>query len=246
VRQGSSDNLFNLNEGIHNFQQTLTDSARDRSLFVAYNGGHALPNALPLGYATGGDECSGDWTQTRIDFFEAAFEGGDTRAVLPHHYNLTTADGACLGTDTLGELTKYEVDPAGLGGWATPAAAGPPVHLELASGPLKVAGIPKLTGNLYNAAVDSRAFFALSVGTNAADAQVVQNNMMPLRALTPHAPGVAEQAIDIELPAVVVEVPEGKRLFLTISPVSDMSFGHGSRAPGAIVITDLEVHVPLL
>ncbi|MQA99474.1 MAG: peptidase S15 [Actinobacteria bacterium] len=246
VRQGSSDNLFNLNQGIHNFQQTLTDSARAESLFVAYNGGHALPNALPLGYATGADECSGDWTQTRIDFFKAAFEGGDTRAVLPNHYNLTTADGACLGTDLLGSVSTYEVDPAGLGAWGTPAGAGAPVHVELASGPLTVAGIPRLTGDLYNLAVDSRAFFALSVGSNAADAQVVQNNMMPLRSLTPHAPGVAEQAIDIELPAVVVDIPAGEKLFLTISPVSDMSFGHGSRAPGAIVIQDLEVHVPLL
>lgn len=246
VRQGTSDNLFNLNEGIHNFQRTLTDAARAKSLFVAYNGGHALPNALPLGYATGSDACSGNWTETRINFFKAAFEGGDTRSVLPNHYNLTTADGACLGTDSLGAPTSYEVDPAGAGGWGTPAGAGPPMHYELASGPLKVAGIPRLTAGLWNAAVDSRAFFALSVGTNAADAQVVQNNMMPLRSLEPHVPEVSDGTVDIELPAVVVDVPAGKKLFLTISPVSDMSFGHGSRAPGMIVLTDLEVHVPLL
>jgi pimeloyl-ACP methyl ester carboxylesterase len=246
IRQGTSDNLFNLNQGIHNFQRTLTDSARAKSLFVAYNGGHALPNAAPLGFATAGDACSGDWTQTRINFFKAAFEGGDPSTVLPNQYNLTTANGACLGTDSLGSETTYEVDPAGAGGWGTPAGAGPPAHYELASGPLKVAGIPRLTAGLWNAAVDSRAFFALSVGTNAADAQVVQNNMMPLRSFDPHVPEVSDGTVDIELPGVVVDVPAGKKLFLTISPVSDMSFGHGSRAPGVIILTDLKVHVPLL
>jgi hypothetical protein len=215
-------------------------------LFVAYNGGHALPNALPLGYATGADECSGNWTRTRIDFFKAAFEGGDTRAVLPNHYNLTTADGACLGTDSLGELITHQVDPAGVGATGTPAGAGAPVHYELSSGPLTVAGIPRLTAGLWNGAVDSRAFFALSVGTNVADAQVVQNNMMPLRSFDPHVPEVSDGTVDIELPGVVVDVPADKKLFLTISPVSDMSFGHGSRTPGVIVLTDLEVHVPII
>ena len=246
VRQGTSDNLFNLNEGIKNFQQTLTEDARAKSLFVAYNGGHALPNALPLGYATGADECNEDWTATRIAFFQAAFSGEDTRAVLPNQYNLTTADGACHGTDTLGTSETYTVDPAGLGGWGTTVAAGPPVHYELASGPLTVAGIPRLEAGLWNAPADSRAFFALSVGTNAADAQVVQNNMMPLRSFDPHVPEISDGTVDIELPAVVVDVPAGEKLFLTISPVSDMSFGHGSRAPGLIVLTDIEVHVPLL
>ena len=258
VRQGSSDNLFNLNQGIHNFEQTLTPAARAQSIFVAFNGGHNLPSAMPLGYPVGAplsaeDACSGNWTQKRIDFFRAAFSGGDTRAVYPNHYNLTTADGECIGSDTLGAPKTFQIDPAALGGWGTPTGpAGAPVHYKLIDGPVTVAGIPTLTGELWNT-LDARAFFGLSIGTVAgpgpigADPQLIQNNMMPVRELMPHDPEVVGAAdVDVELPGVVVEVPAGKSLFLTISPFSDMSFGHGSRAPGLMVISDLQVHVPLL
>ncbi len=51
--QGLTDNLFNLNQGWKNFEQALTPGARSRSLLVGYNGGHALPNVLPVG-TTGG------------------------------------------------------------------------------------------------------------------------------------------------------------------------------------------------
>ena len=118
----------------------------------------------------------------------------------------------------------------------------PPVSYELATGPVTVAGIPKLTGDLFAAAADTRAFFALTVGTNPADAKIIQNNVMPLRSFLP---GTGE-SFEIELPGIAVEIPEGESLFLTISPLSDQSFGHGSKAPGAMVITDLTVKAPIV
>jgi hypothetical protein len=162
---------------------------------------------------------------------------------LPSQYNLATNGNACLNLDALpAELTEYAVDPAGAGGWGTTVGAGPPVSYELASGPITVAGIPKLSGDLFAGAADTRAFFALSQGTNLADAKVIQNNMMPLRSLLP----ATGEPFEIELPGIATEVPEGQKLFLTISPVSDQSFGHGSKTPGAMVITDLAVHVPVV
>lgn len=50
----------------------------------------------------------------------------------------------------------------------------------------------------------------------------------------------------VELPGVAVRVPEGKKLFLTVSPVSDMSISHGSRSPGAFVLRDTVVHLPVV
>jgi ABC-2 type transport system ATP-binding protein len=252
VRQGITDNLFNLNQGLHIFDKAVTDEARAKSLFVGYNGGHVLPavgSTLPQGTAPAGDACSaelaGGWGQLRIDFFKTAFSGGDTSALLPSQYNLSTETNTCLHLDALpagNGLTQYEVDPSGLGGWGTPVGPTPPVSYELADGPLTVAGIPKLTGQLYAAAADTRAFFALSIGTSISDAKVIQNNVMPLRSLLP----ATGDDFEIELPGIAAEVPEGKKLFLTVSGVSDQSFGHSSKTPGLMVMMNMTARVPVV
>ena len=83
---------------------------------------------------------------------------------------------------------------------------------------------------------------ALSVGTNALDAQIVQNNMLPLHEVSL----VSNKArTGIELPSVAVDVPAGKKLFLTVSPISDMSYGHGSRVPGAFILKNIKVNLPV-
>ena len=47
------------------------------------------------------------------------------------------------------------------------------------------------------------------------------------------------------LPSVAVDVPAGKTLFLTVSPISDMSAGFGSRVVGAMRIKDVVLHLPV-
>jgi hypothetical protein len=79
------------------------------------------------------------------------------------------------------------------------------------------------------------------MGTSPADALVVGNNLMPLHEPLP-VTGVART---IELPSVTVEVPAGQSLYLTVTPISDMSFGHGSRTPGAIVLDSTVVRLPV-
>ena len=248
VYQGTSDNLFNLNQGIHNFQQTLTEKARKRSLFYAFNGGHALPNAAPAGYASGGDACTGEggFSELRLRFFESILAGEGPRSLSKTPYNLTSADGAtCLRTDSIDTRQVFTpgIDVQVATGTATTTGAGAPQHLEVASGPLNVGGIPKLTATVTTAGADQRVFFALSVGTSPANARVVQNNMMPLRELLP----IVQTERTIELPGVAVDVKAGEKLYLTVSPISDMSFGHGSiRTPGAVTLTDLELEVPVV
>ena len=318
--QGTTDNLFNLNQAWHNFEDALTDRARERSAVVAYNGGHALPNVLPPGEPfaaqAGGSTgvCSaealggeGDFAELRLRFFEQVRDRPETinaeshvgegaRKLTGAAYSLTTADGStCLTRDSLeptetlaagvdlslsndgeGNLAVRRVDGAGDrevaagegfpgeydpetvtevfeaataesdvdgGTFATPTGAGTPVHMELASGPTTIAGIPRLAADVTTLGVEQRVFFALSVGENPATARVVQNNMMPLREPDP----VTGAAREIELPGVAVEVEEGESVYLTASAVSDMSFGHGSvRTPGVVTLEDLTVDVPVI
>ena len=247
VRQGASDNLFDMNEGLKIFDLAVTDEARRQSYFVSYNGGHAFPNALPPGeprdvqLGGGVDACS-NFTKLTIDFFTRVFSGRSTTGLLPERYNLTTLDGeGCLRLPNLEQRKVIPVDPVGTGGVITTVGAGGPVHLPLQEGPVTLAGVPKLSGKVTSAGLDARAFFGLAIGTTPGDARVVQNNLLPLRRALP----VTDQKFEIELPGVAVEVPEGQNLYLTMTPVSDMYFGHASRTPGSLVLTDLKLSLPV-
>lgn len=252
MRQGASDNLFNLNQGLKIFSKALTSEARDQSLFVSFNGGHALPNAAPLGspvaaaLGDGTDACSRDWDALRLNFLRAALDGDSkttTGDLLPARFNFTDLDGETChrfdSTRSEAVAVNEDIDPTGNNSMIATAGLGAPVHLPLGVGG-KVTGTPILSGKFDSGAIDTRAFFALSVGTTPADATVIQNNVMPLRSFLPSL----DQKFSIELPAVSVEVPKGQQLFLMISPVSDMFFGHGSRTPGGFVLTDLQLSLP--
>ena len=244
-RQGASDNLFPLDQALTNYDRALTPEARAQSILVGYNGGHALPNAVPPGYATAGDACSGtlggpavqDWDDLQRQFLAENLQGA--APVLTGHglYHLMTADGDCLTVDSVQADHTFSLPDV-----TTTTAAGAPQAVKIADGPITVAGTPYLDALVTGLGVDSRAFFALSVGTSPAEARVIQNNVLPHRETelnTPHQRS-------IELPSVAAEVPAGQSLFLTVSPVSDMFAGHGSRTPGAMSLEDVTVRVPVV
>ncbi|MCU1674166.1 MAG: peptidase [Frankiales bacterium] len=241
--QGITDNLFPLDQGLQNYDKALTPEARAKSLFIGYNGGHVLPSALPAGFGVAGDPCSkvvnggtGSFSDVALRFMKLNLLGQDTGLTGFGRYHLATADGGCSIVDSVKPTTSYTLPTV-----ATTTAAGAPIAWDLgAAGPLKVAGSPTLTATVTAAGVDTRAFFALSVGTTPADAQIVQNNTLPFQSLLP----VVGQRLTIKLPSVAVDVPAGKKLFLTVSPVADMFGGHGSRTPGALVLQDVRVDVP--
>lgn len=245
IGQGMNDNLFNFNQGWKNFEQALTSKARKKSLVVGYNGGHALPNVLPAGVAGGGDNCSGGFWSLRMRFFDAVRDGGESGALLPAKYNLSTTTGTCVRTERVDVRKPYPVgiDATVTRGTATTTGAGAPQHLEIADGPLTIAGVPTLDATVTSVGADQRVFFAISVGTSITDAKVVHNNTMPLRELLP----VVRQQRTIELPGIAVEVPAGQKAFLTVSPISDMFAGHGSvRTPGAVTLEDMTVNLPVV
>lgn len=243
-RQGTSDNLFTLTEAYHNYYDVLTPAARAKSILIGYNGGHNLPSVVPVGTNTeaalvgSGDGCSGDggFAARTIEFFTAAFGGGETRPAETKPFNLTTTTGECLRVDRLDSYTSL---PVGTGVVATPTAGSPPVGIEIAQGPITLAGIPRLRGTLTSLGVDARAFFSLSVGATPATAQIIQNNVLPIRRLLP----VTGESLTMELPGVAVVIPAGQNLYLTVTAVSDMFVGT-ARTPGVIIINDAVVDLP--
>jgi ABC-2 type transport system ATP-binding protein len=244
--QGASDNLFPLDQGLKNFRHALTDRARKRSIFVGYNGGHALPSAMPPGYASGGDACSatlggGDKDITSFgdlarQFLAEKLNNAPRQVTGYGRYHLTTAEGKCVTVSRVGPTTTYKV-----GNITTPTTAGPPQAIKLADGPLRIAGTPYLEALVTGLGLQNRAFFALSVGTSPSDAKVIQNNTLP------HSEPSLNLGTQrrIELPSVAARVAKGQSLFLTVSPVADMFGGHGSRTPGAMLLENAKVRVPV-
>lgn len=245
--QGETDNLFPLHQGLANFQRALTPAARSRSIFVGYNGGHTLPLVLPAGSSfdvplATEDACSprlgsATFADLALRFLRQNLQGRTSGLRGFGRYHLTTDGGRCVTVSSVAPTTDV-----GLGDVVSTVGVGAPVAYPVAQGPLTVAGTPTLDGRLTTVGVDNRAFLALSVGTSPLDARIVQNNMLPIRET---GVVVDKPRRGVELPSVAVDVPAGQTLFLTVSPVSDMSAGFGSRVVGALRMTDVVVHLPV-
>lgn len=253
VRQGISDNLFNLNQALKNLS-ALTPKARARSVVVGFHGGHALPAVLPRGSQAGApvglggigsDPCStaiqggkGDFTSLQLRFFDVHLKRVKGSVPGAGKFALVTPDGGCLQTAKLGKAKTFKAADV-----TTPVAAvGPAQYVPLGSGPLTIAGTPWLEAKVTTLTPEARAFFALAVGTTVADAQVVHSNLLPHR----EAVAVAGAKRRIELPAVAVKVPAGQQLFLVVSPFAEMYGAHASRVPGIMTLADAVVKVPVL
>ncbi len=242
-RQGVTDSLFPLDQGLKIFDQALTKRARAKSIFTGYNGGHVLPATFPLGLATGADTCSAklgskSFTDLAQRFMKTHLLGLAAGLKGVGKYHLTTADGVgCLTVDSVKADATYKV-----GMVASTAGAGAPVSIKVADGPISIAGTPTLQALVTSAGIDNRVFTALSVGTSPADARTVQGVMQPQRELLP----VQGAQRTWTLPSVSISVPAGQSLFLTLSPVSEMFAMHGSRTPGAWLLQDAVVSLPLV
>lgn len=246
--QGETDNLFPLHQGLKNFTRALTDKARAKSIFVGYNGGHTLPSALPSGTNSdiplaSSDACSPalgspTFQDLGLRFLQQNLQGRKSGLTGFGQFHLTTAGAdRCVTVPAVSANTDIE-----LGEVLSTVGVGAPIAYPVAQGPLTIAGSPTLDGTITTLGLDNRAFLALSVGTSPADARIVQNNMLPVRE---NGIVINKPRTGVELPSVAVDVPAGQTLFLTISPISDMSAGFGSRVVGAMRIKDVVLHLPV-
>jgi ABC-2 type transport system ATP-binding protein len=237
--QGTTDTLFPLQQAITTWQSALTRRARRHSIFVGYNGGHVLPSVFPRGVAVTSDPCSRrlagqDFAHLARRFFDHALKGQRTGLRGHGRLHIATPGSRCTSVRSARPNTAVRI-----GDVATTAAAGPPVAVEVAQGPVRIAGSARLTGTMTALGVNNRAFYGLAVGTSPADAHLVQNNVLPVNEPAP----VLGERRRITLPAVAVDVPAGQNLYLLASAFSDTFAGMGSRTPGAILLEDTAVHV---
>ena len=239
--QGTTDTLFPLQQGLANWHLAITKQARTRSIFVGYNGGHTLPAVLPQGVDVTSDPCSqqlagGDFTDLSLRFFDEQLKGQDTGLTGYRRIHLATPDDQCLTVGNDAPTASYSI-----GDVTTPTTAGAPMVTKVADGPISIAGSPTVTADVTSLGVDTRIFYGLAVGTGPLDAHLVQNNVIPLRELSP----VTGQPTTFALPSTAVSVPAGQSLFLLATPVSDTFAGMGSRPPGLVTLADTVVGLPV-
>jgi ABC-2 type transport system ATP-binding protein len=241
--QGITDTLFPLRQGLQNWANALTPAARAKSIFVGYNDGHVLPFVYPQAEAPTTDHpcekqlAGGDFQALTIKFFDHALKGKKTTLSGYGRYHLATANGTCTTTTSVAPNAAYPV-----GTVATTEAVSPPLAVKVADGPLRVAGTPYLEGDVTALGVNNRAFYALGVGTSPADVKIVQGNVLPYSSQLP----VNGVHTTIELPSVAVDVPAGSSLYVVAMATNDMFAGFGSRTPGAVVIQNAKVKVPVV
>lgn len=241
--QGITDELFPLDQGFSNWAHALTPSARRKSIFVGYNGGHVLPNAFPETVQPSGDPCSKqltkgkDFTALTIAFFDKYLRHQAVKLPGLDSYHLATAGNTCVNVRSVTPNTAVTA-----GTVATPELGGPPLATKIADGPITVAGTPYLTGDMTALGVNNRAFYALAIGTSPADAKLVQGDMYPWASTAP----VSGQRVKIELPSVAVNVPKGESLFVEAAATNDMYAGFGSRTPGVAVLQNAKVLLPVV
>jgi pimeloyl-ACP methyl ester carboxylesterase len=240
--QGITDTLFPLYQGLQNWAHAITPQARKKSIFVGYNGGHVLPNAFPYTPAVSGDPCSkqlagSDFTALTIRFFDEQLKHEHTGLTGYGQLHLATAGNTCTTIDSPKPTKTFKV-----GTVATTETAGAPIAYKVADGPISIAGTSYLSGSMFAAGVNNRAFYGLAVGTSPADAKLVQGNVLPVNELAP----VTGDKRTIELPSVAVNVPKGESLYVLATAVSDAFPGFGSRTPGAIVLQNATVRLPVV
>lgn len=241
--QGTTDGLFNLREGLLNWQSAITRRARKHSIFVGYNGGHVLPSVTPMGINVTSDPCSkklagGSFSQLSMRFMDEKLKGKRTGLRGYGKLHFATPESTCTSVTNYQPNTAYAIGDVVNATGVQPT----PVSFKVADGPLSIAGSAYFTGDLTALGLNNRMFYGLAVGTNPLDATLIQNNMLPVNELLP-VEGVAKSVV---LPSVAIDIPAGQSLFLMVAPDQDTFATMGSRTPGAMLFSNTVVHLPVV
>lgn len=239
--QGVTDTLFPLREALENWHRALTPKARRHSILIGYDGGHTIGAVTGLTLPVASDPCSAalagsDFLALTVRFLREQLKGQSTGLTGYGEIHMTTPDEACVSMRDDAPTRTYAADDLTL-----TTGAGATSSVKLADGPLRIAGSSELTAAISSIGLDDRAFLALAVGASPATATIIQDNVVPLR-LREQTDGTTMR---IQLPAVAVEVPEGQALYLVAAPTNSVFAVMGSRTPGLITMSKVQVSLPV-
>lgn len=253
--QGMPDTLFPLNQAVANLRmlEAAGVPANETALYT-HLGGHILstsgsvpiPSPKPVGLqgASGPKPC-GELADLQVAWLSKWLLQLDTWSgprVCLSLEDETTVTGP---TFPLPGTTMQAFD---LGG-PTPvaqSAAGPSIDIPLftADKDTIVAGIPTLAGTVTAPGPDTIVYFTLRVPSRGDEFEsIVDDQVTPIRL---KAPATSAVPFSIDLGGVGVRLKAGEQLVLTVATVEPMYFGNAERVPGAAVVDDLSLQLPLV
>ncbi len=247
IIQGMTDTLFPLNHAVANYDHVMATGAP--VALYTHLGGHIVhseaiaPGASPVPFglqtAPGGTPCGTvaelgiAWHQTHLLGLDAwtgpavciAFE--DETIIRGEAFPL---NGTIV--KTLDLAGPYPV-PQG------PVGASIPISLDLEG---TLVGIPRLEGTI-TAGADAIIYVTLRLPERSNDPleQIIDDQAMPLRIKGP----VTAQAFSFDLAGIAVDL-QGQPIELHISMWEPQYFGNAERVPGAVLVDDLVLSMPVV
>lgn len=232
--QGVPDVLFDLNQAVRTYQALEAAGKGDVRLFTHLTG-HVLPlqplGAMPERRATfAGDGPCGNVQDLVVAWLDHKLRGGPAPDLAEVSFALE--QGGCVRLDAYPQ-TKVDVPFAAL---PAPQVAGT-LLVPLLEGPATVAGIPHLKATLV-APLGGIAHAGLVVLDAQGQTRVVDDQTMGFR--------LEGTTLDLDLAGVATKLDAGDRLLLRLDGLNEWHATNGARTPGAAVMTDVVVGVPLV
>ncbi|HUR69564.1 MAG TPA: CocE/NonD family hydrolase [Candidatus Thermoplasmatota archaeon] len=236
--QGMPDVLFNANNALRGYEALNAKPGQDVRLFTHLTG-HVLPSLQPLGT-----------TPARAETFQEEGPCGVNADVIAGWLEERLMSGPASGVPEIsfalddGECVTFDALPTGALDVAIPAILVPEgagsVALPVLDGPALLAGIPHLRATGTDGiVVEGLAFAGLVILSPDGHERIVDDQTQPIR-LVPGEP------LDLDLVAVAARLNEGDKLLLRIDGLNEWYAHNGQRAPGAALLTDLTVTLPVV
>lgn len=244
--QGMTDSLFPLGQAVSNYG-LIGETGAPVALYT-HRGGHLAPGGVQYvgpvqaGFqAEAGPSACGDLTELQIawhlEYLLEVPSWGRPSVCL------SLQDGSDLTADAF-PLPNTTWAPTSAGTIAVPQLpVGALVDLPLMTLDVDaaVAGIPRLAGTVTSPA-DGIAFFALKATLPDGSWFKLDDQVMPMR----WKDSPVGEDFEIDLKGVAVALPAGTSLSLSVGNWDPLFFGNAGRVPGAVVLEDLTVTLPIV
>lgn len=269
--QGVPDGLFNLNQALMNYHQIREASPDGTEVnLVTHLEGHILstdgtiPDGPPFDFGLqpgARDGACGDLDALVVHWYDEHLKGIGDDGAQP--VELALDDGTTCLTDAttrelvLGNATGRTIDgiegpiavtqgapvPSGyLEVDQVEANAASPVQVELfeVTDETAITGVPHLSGTATVAGGDAIAYLSIVVDDGSTE-RVVNSQVTPMRLAGP----AQDAAFNVDLAGIGAALDPGDTVSLQISSFDTQYAHNGERLPGALVLEDLTLKLPV-